>query len=137
MACLPQAIGGNHRYHKALQQRRKSPKPRAPASGRLAQRVSKINSVSIPAHCDNGQQASPCDTKAFLSGPLPRKDLNSIHAYLTIMPLSHSVLELTAWLRLSLEPGVGPATAYTLLNTAGLPEHIYDMGAAALMRCVA
>lgn len=52
------------------------------------------------------------------------------------MPLSHSVPELTAWLRLSLEPGVGPATAYTLLSTAGLPEHIYDMGAAALMRCV-
>lgn len=52
------------------------------------------------------------------------------------MPLSHSVPELSAWLRLSLEPGIGPASAYTLLGAAGLPEHIYDMGVGALMRCV-
>ena len=52
------------------------------------------------------------------------------------MPLSHSSAELSAWLRLSLEPGVGPATAYALLAALGLPEQIYDHGAAALARHV-
>ncbi|SAI50888.1 Smf protein [Bordetella ansorpii] len=52
------------------------------------------------------------------------------------MPLSHSPAELSAWLRLSLEPGVGPATAYTLLAALGLPEQIYDHGAATLARHV-
>lgn len=52
------------------------------------------------------------------------------------MPLTHSASELAAWIRLSLEPKVGPATAYTLLSALGMPEQIYDMGTAALMRHV-
>lgn len=48
----------------------------------------------------------------------------------------HSESELSAWLRLSLEPGVGPATAYALLSALGMPEQIYASGAAALMRHV-
>ncbi|HYG41475.1 MAG TPA: DNA-processing protein DprA [Bordetella sp.] len=52
------------------------------------------------------------------------------------MPLTHSHAELSAWLRLSLEPGVGPATAYPLLSALGLPEQIYALGAAALARHV-
>lgn len=52
------------------------------------------------------------------------------------MPSTHSASELAAWIRLSLEPQVGPATAYTLLSALGMPEQIYDMGTAALMRHV-
>jgi len=52
------------------------------------------------------------------------------------MPLAHTPAELSAWLRLSLEPGVGPATAYTLLAALGMPEDIYALGAAALARHV-
>lgn len=52
------------------------------------------------------------------------------------MPLSHSEAELSAWLRLSLEPGLGPADAYPLLSALGLPEQIYALGAAALARHV-
>jgi len=52
------------------------------------------------------------------------------------MPLAHTPAELSAWLRLSLEPGVGPATAYTLLAALGMPEDIYAQGAAALARHV-
>ena len=50
------------------------------------------------------------------------------------MPLTHTVAELSAWLRLSLEPGVGSATACTLLGALGLPEQIYAQRASALMR---
>ncbi|WP_263914881.1 DNA-processing protein DprA [Achromobacter sp. 79A6] len=52
------------------------------------------------------------------------------------MPLTHTVAELSAWLRLSLEPGVGSATACTLLGALGLPEQIYAQRASALMRQV-
>ncbi|WP_026639751.1 DNA-processing protein DprA [Bordetella petrii] len=52
------------------------------------------------------------------------------------MPLTHTHDELSAWLRLSLEPGLGPASAYPLLSAVGLPEHIYSLGAAALARHV-
>lgn len=52
------------------------------------------------------------------------------------MPLSHSPEELSAWLRLSLEPGLGPSLAYPLLSALGLPEQIYDAGAATLARHV-
>lgn len=40
--------------------------------------------------------------------------------------------ELRAWIRLSLEPGLGPAQARTLLAAIGLPQDIYAMSAAAL-----
>ncbi|MCD0506177.1 DNA-processing protein DprA, partial [Bordetella petrii] len=52
------------------------------------------------------------------------------------MPLTHSRAELSAWLRLSLELGLGPAAAYPLLSALGLPEQIYALGAAALARHV-
>lgn len=52
------------------------------------------------------------------------------------MPLTHSVAELSAWLRLSLEPGVTPSIRYPLLSALGLPEQIYAMGAPALARHV-
>ncbi len=48
------------------------------------------------------------------------------------MPLSHSLDEFSAWLRLSLEPGVGPVTARGLLATFGLPEQIYALPQGAL-----
>lgn len=50
------------------------------------------------------------------------------------MPLTQSSSELAAWLRLSLEPGVGSATACTLLSALGLPEQIYAQRATALAR---
>ncbi len=50
------------------------------------------------------------------------------------MPLTQSSSELAAWLRLSLEPGVGSATACTLLGALGLPEQIYAQRATALAR---
>lgn len=50
------------------------------------------------------------------------------------MPLTHTVDELSAWLRLSLEPNVGSATACTLLSALGLPEQIYAQRATALAR---
>ena len=49
------------------------------------------------------------------------------------MPLTHTVAELSAWLRLSLEPGVGSATACTLLGALGLPEQIYAQRALSLI----
>lgn len=52
------------------------------------------------------------------------------------MPLTHSTTELAAWLRLSLEPGLTPSLRYPLLSALGLPEQIYDHGAAALARHV-
>jgi len=60
----------------------------------------------------------------------------AIAAAFRSMPLTHAPAELSAWLRLSLEPGVGAATAYTLLAALGLPEQIYDHGAATLARHV-
>lgn len=50
------------------------------------------------------------------------------------MPLIHTPAELSAWLRLSLEPNVGPATACQLLRAFGLPQDIYDQSATALAR---
>lgn len=50
------------------------------------------------------------------------------------MPLTHTPAELSAWLRLSLEPGIGSATACTLLGALGLPEQIYAQRASALAR---
>jgi DNA processing protein len=50
------------------------------------------------------------------------------------MPLLHTPDELAAWLRLSLEPGLGPVGAYALLRAAGMPEQIYAMRASALAR---
>lgn len=41
------------------------------------------------------------------------------------MPVTLSHEELTAWIRLSLEPGVGPAQARNLLAAIGLPQEIY------------
>jgi len=52
------------------------------------------------------------------------------------MPARHTPEALRAWLRLSLEPGLRPADALALLAAAGLPEQIYDSGAAALARVV-
>jgi DNA processing protein len=50
------------------------------------------------------------------------------------MPLVHTPDELAAWLRLSLEPGLGPVGAFALLRAAGMPEQIYAMRASALAR---
>src|SRR5690606_6385595 len=51
--------------------------------------------------------------------------------------MSHKVDEsLRPWLRLSLEPGLGPAQARSLLRSFGLPEQIYDQGLAALAAVV-
>lgn len=52
------------------------------------------------------------------------------------MPLTHTRAELSAWLRLSQEPGVGPAAAYALLAALGMPEQIYAQGSATLARHV-
>lgn len=43
------------------------------------------------------------------------------------MPLTHTHEELTAWLRLSLEPGVGPVTARELLAEFGVPDKLYAL----------
>lgn len=43
---------------------------------------------------------------------------------------------LRSWLRLSLEPGLGPAQARALLTNLGLPEQIYDHGVPALAAIV-
>lgn len=50
------------------------------------------------------------------------------------MPLTHTPAELSAWLRLSLEPNIGSATACMLLAALGLPEQIYAQRATALSR---
>ena len=50
------------------------------------------------------------------------------------MPLTHSSAELSAWLRLSLEPNIGSATTCMLLGALGLPEQIYAQRATALVR---
>jgi DNA processing protein len=45
-----------------------------------------------------------------------------------------STEELSAWIRLSLEPGLGPAQARSLLAAIGLPQDIYALPAAALSK---
>ncbi|RTZ45855.1 DNA-protecting protein DprA [Candidimonas sp. SYP-B2681] len=50
------------------------------------------------------------------------------------MHLTSSTEELSAWIRLSLEPGLGPAQARSLLAAIGLPQDIYALPAAALSK---
>lgn len=52
------------------------------------------------------------------------------------MPLTSTHEELHAWIRLSLEPDLGPAQARTLLAAIGLPQDIYALPAAALAKYV-
>lgn len=52
------------------------------------------------------------------------------------MPKTPPTEELRAWLRLSLEPGLGPAQARALLAAIGLPQDIYALPAASLVRHV-
>lgn len=52
------------------------------------------------------------------------------------MPLTQPHDELSAWLRLSLEPDLGPSLAYALLSALGEPAQIYARRAAELMRHV-
>ncbi|TKR57208.1 DNA-protecting protein DprA [Allopusillimonas ginsengisoli] len=52
------------------------------------------------------------------------------------MPVHLPIEELRAWIRLSLEPGLGPVQARQLLATAGLPHDVYDQSAAALSKAV-
>jgi len=48
------------------------------------------------------------------------------------MPIALPLEELRSWIRLSLEPGLGPAQARNLLAAAGLPHAIYASSAGAL-----
>jgi DNA processing protein len=48
------------------------------------------------------------------------------------MPTPTTTLELRAWLRLDMTPGVGPHTARQLLAHFGLPEHIFEASATEL-----
>src|SRR5690606_13166227 len=50
------------------------------------------------------------------------------------MPLTLPKEELSSWIRLSLEPGLGPAQARHLLATLGLPQDIYATSAASLAK---
>lgn len=50
------------------------------------------------------------------------------------MPPSSTQEELRAWIRLSLEPGLGPAQARALLAAIGLPQDVYAAPAATLAR---
>lgn len=50
------------------------------------------------------------------------------------MPLTSSHEELQAWIRLSLEPGLGAAQARTLLAAIGLPQDIYALPSAMLTK---
>ncbi|WP_026349747.1 DNA-processing protein DprA [Bordetella sp. FB-8] len=52
------------------------------------------------------------------------------------MPLTHTHDELSAWLRLSLEPDLGPSLAYALLSALGEPAQIYARRSTELMRHV-
>ncbi|MGN6581667.1 MAG: DNA-processing protein DprA [Bordetella sp.] len=52
------------------------------------------------------------------------------------MPLTQPHDELSAWLRLTLEPDLGPSLAYALLSALGEPAQIYARRAAELMRHV-
>lgn len=53
-----------------------------------------------------------------------------------MMPTTLSVDEIRAWLRLTLEPGLGAAAARSLLAAVGLPQDVYDLSAAALAKYV-
>ncbi|HUH58666.1 MAG TPA: DNA-processing protein DprA [Candidimonas sp.] len=44
--------------------------------------------------------------------------------------------EISCWIRLSLEPGLGPAQARLLLGSVGLPQNIYALSPAALRKFV-
>src|SRR5258706_8104853 len=46
-------------------------------------------------------------------------------------------VERSAWLRLTLTPGVGPRTAQALLQAIGLPTAVFAAGRNALLRVVA
>lgn len=48
--------------------------------------------------------------------------------------LRASADELAAWLRLTMEPDLGPAQARTLLAAIGLPQHIYEASVATLSK---
>ncbi|MGB6103423.1 MAG: DNA-processing protein DprA [Pusillimonas sp.] len=50
------------------------------------------------------------------------------------MPLTLPKEELSSWIRLSLEPGLGPAQARNLLATLSLPQDIYAASAGSLAR---
>jgi len=52
------------------------------------------------------------------------------------MPSSLSQTELSAWLRLSMEPGLSSADARRLLAVFGLPQEIYGASMGALARVV-
>ena len=52
------------------------------------------------------------------------------------MPIALPLEELRSWLRLSLEPGLGPAQARHLLAAAGLPQAIYSLSAGSLGKLV-
>ncbi|HEU0231144.1 MAG TPA: DNA-processing protein DprA [Burkholderiaceae bacterium] len=52
------------------------------------------------------------------------------------MPSNLSDQELDAWIRLSLEPGVGSALARRLLGAIGLPPDIFALPASALAQCL-
>jgi len=52
------------------------------------------------------------------------------------MPITLPLEETAAWIRLSLEPGLGPVQARSLLAAIGLPQEIYAQPAAALAKVV-
>lgn len=52
------------------------------------------------------------------------------------MPLTSTHEECSAWIRLSLEPDLGPAQARALLAAIGLPHDIYAMSATALSKYI-
>lgn len=54
-----------------------------------------------------------------------------------ITPVAISVQELAAWIRLSIEPGLGPAQARNLLKVLGLPQDIFAMPAGSLSKLLA
>lgn len=55
----------------------------------------------------------------------------------SITPVTISARELTAWIRLSVEPGLGPAQARNLLKILGLPHDIFSMSAGSLSKLLA
>jgi DNA processing protein len=50
------------------------------------------------------------------------------------MPVTLPLEELRAWIRLSIEPGLGPAQARNLLAAIGLPQQIYSLSAGSLAK---
>lgn len=63
--------------------------------------------------------------------PLHRR---GILCHTRAMPLHLPPEEISAWVRLSAEPGLGPVQARQLLQALGLPQHIYASRPAALAR---